>query len=130
MPGAQLILVALAVAGNQLGVDLIRLDPLQLAPRVIGNPRGVHHTHTVAQRVQVLGQRLVIDARRFHHDPGPGLAVLVQPLLQHLKTQRVVGQLGLGPVLAIGLPGGDIETVLGNVNADDAGHAISSIHPE
>ncbi|MCY1303326.1 hypothetical protein D9M70_530240 [compost metagenome] len=128
MPGAQLILVALAVAGNQLGVDLIGLDPLQLTPRVIGNLRGVHHANPVAQSVQVLGQSLVVGARRLHHDPGPRLAVLVQPFLQHLKAHPVVGQLGLGAVLTVGLPGGDIETVLGNVNADDAGHATSSIH--
>ena len=49
------------------------------------------------------------------------------PLLERLKPRRLIGQLALGAVFAIGLQGGDIEAVLGDIDANDTGHKLSFI---
>jgi len=68
----------------------------------------------------------MVSAGRFHHDPGLGIGVLEQPLLEHFETGHLVWQFGLGAVLAIGLLGGDVERAFGDIDADDAGHKNSS----
>ncbi|MNY66906.1 hypothetical protein D3C86_2044050 [compost metagenome] len=45
-----------------------------------------------------------------------------QPFLDVLEAFGRVGQLAFRAVLAVGLKGGDIEAVLGNIDADDRRH--------
>src|SRR5690606_41131938 len=81
------------------------------------------HADPVALLEQPSGQRLVVDAGGLHDDPGLGPGMLFQPLAKLGKTVEVVGQLATGAVLAVGLEGGDIEGVVGNVDAHDGKHA-------
>ncbi|GAB3461542.1 hypothetical protein GCM10027398_03450 [Azotobacter salinestris] len=127
LPGAQLVHMTMAVADKQLGVEPVRLDSLQFAPGIAGDPGGIHHTDPVAQSMQVFGERLVVGSGRFHHDPGVRLRVFAQPLVDYLEALRVIVQLALGAELAVGLQGGDVEAVLGDIDTDDLEHENSSL---
>src|SRR5690606_33900582 len=125
LPRTQLGEVGLTEVSNQLGVRLVGLDPRQLAFGMGGGLRRVDHADPVALLEQERGQCLVIDARSLHDDPDVEPRMLLQPLMQLDKTAGRVGQLAARAVLAVGLKGGDIESLFGNVDAHN-GHKMNS----
>jgi hypothetical protein len=118
--------MALPVGSQQLGVGAIRLAAQQLALCVAGDARGVHHANPITQPMQVFGNGFVVDPRRLHHDPGIGCGMFFQPPPNLLEALGRVGQLAFRAVLAVGLKGGDIEAVLGDIDADDGRHGKGS----
>ncbi|MNN31468.1 hypothetical protein D3C81_1451570 [compost metagenome] len=80
LPGLQFLDMALAKQGDQLGIGLVGLHPLQLTLRVAGDSRGVDHADPIPLSEHIVGKGLVIDIGRFHDDPGAGFGMRLQPL--------------------------------------------------
>jgi len=118
--------MTVCIGGDELGIELVGLAPLQLALPVAGNLRRVDDRQPITQLMEVLGERFVIDAGGLDHDPAVGLGVGLQPGCEDLETLGIVGQFAFGAMLAVGLQRGNVEAVLGDVDANNDGHKSSS----
>ncbi|MCY1304453.1 hypothetical protein D9M70_542090 [compost metagenome] len=124
MPGLQFVDVPRTKQRHQLGIDLVGLHPLQLALCIAGDPRRIDHAQPITQPYQMIGEGFVVHVGRLHNDPGPRLGIFFQPLGKLPETSRIIAQVALGAVFAIGLQQGDIECPFGNINADNDGHRV------